>query len=343
MEDGASDRLFHIIEHASGTSGPPTRDRQDTLLGAGSIRSSAASLIPPSTLRVRLMNESVTIFGLGAMGAAIAARLASSGYRVRGWNRTTKSFDDLAAADVDVVYGVPEAWIAGSDVLLLSLRDDAAVDAVTSRLIGHAPASSLLIDFSTVSVALARRVGESAKSRDMSYLDAPVSGGRQGAELGSLTIMVGGDASAFDRARALLATLGNVVRHVGPNGSGAATKLINQLLTAVNQAAVIEAYRLARGCGLDLSSLVDILQTSYGASRMLDRSIPYLDTDDFRSSFTVGLLSKDLDAIRQLAASLALALPLAEIAADMYQEAADEGLGDLDPLAMGAVDWAVSP
>lgn len=185
----------------------------------------------------------------------------------------------------------------------------------------------VIIDHSTIAPSTARRAAGHAAGRGASYLDAPVSGGVGGAESATLTVMVGGDREAFQRALPVLRAVGSTVEHLGPSGSGQSAKLVNQLLTTVHSAVAVEALHLGLTTGLDLSALHRILSESYGASRMLDRIVPRLASRDFDSPFRIDLLAKDLDLILRLGDEVSAPLPFARTAYRLYRLAKERHLG----------------
>ncbi|HEY8449077.1 MAG TPA: NAD(P)-dependent oxidoreductase [Bacillota bacterium] len=271
----------------------------------------------------------VAFLGLGAMGRLMARNLARSGLKVRAWNRTPRVIPELDAAGAAVCSTVAEA-VAGAEVIHLCLLDDDSVRAVLAEVWPAAEPGAVIVDHTTIRVATAREQAQAAASRGLVYLDAPVSGGTSGADAATLTIMVGGDAGAFARVKPLLDRLGRHVRHLGPAGAGQAAKLINQLLTAVHQAAAVEALHLARRAGLDLEALRAVIADSYGASRMFERSVPVVASGDFDTTFTVRLLAKDLGLIAAWARELGASLPLLERVHQAYEELLAAGLGDKD-------------
>jgi 3-hydroxyisobutyrate dehydrogenase-like beta-hydroxyacid dehydrogenase len=169
------------------------------------------------------------------------------------------------------------------DVVLAALPTPDVVREVflgESGLVATSAPGTLLIDCSTVGPELSRAIHAAAHARGLGFLDAPVSGGTEGAEAGTLTIMVGGDDGAFARGRRVLERLGSVVRHVGPSGAGSVMKLVNQLLVGIQTAAAAEAAVFARQAGADLEVVLELVGASYGDSRMFRRTLPRVIADD---------------------------------------------------------------
>ena len=165
----------------------------------------------------------------------------------------------------------------------------------------HARAGQVLIEHSTIAPSLAVRVGEAASERGAGYLDAPVSGGVERAESGTLTIMAGGEQQHFDAARSVLEAMGASLNLVGPVGQGSVVKLTNQLLVGIHTMAACEAFLFGTSAGADGKQLLDVLATSWGASNMLTRNGPMLLSGDYGSLAPVRLLAKDLGLVEDAA------------------------------------------
>jgi L-serine 3-dehydrogenase (NAD+) len=190
---------------------------------------------------------------------------------------------------------------------------------------------------STSLPSLARRLALAGRECGVAVLDAPVSGGPRGAEQGTLAIMVGGEAEAYGRALPLLEALGNVVRHMGPPGSGQATKLTNNVLAAAHMAVLAEAVALARSEGLDLAQVYEIVSNGTGDSRVLRNRYPVPGvvaeapaSNEWAPLFPVDLIAKDVALALATAAEHGLTLPVASVALERYREAQAARLGELD-------------
>jgi 3-hydroxyisobutyrate dehydrogenase len=271
----------------------------------------------------------VSFLGLGTMGAAMAARLAKAGVTVNAWNRTQRRFDALRKLGVRL-HSHPELAVRDCRFCFMCLLDERASREVVERMLPSLDSEVVVVDHGTIGAVAARDLAEQVADRGASYLDAPVSGGARGAEEATLTIMVGGDEDAFKRVKPLLGHLGSMVEYMGPSGAGQTTKLINQLLTAVNSAAAVEAARLATAAGHPLTQLHMVIQRSFGASAMLDRTLPILAERRFDTTFRMNVLAKDLRLVGELEAELGLDLPLTKAVRDLYAQAIQGGLGDDD-------------
>jgi 3-hydroxyisobutyrate dehydrogenase len=279
------------------------------------------------------MTMQVAFLGLGAMGRPMAINLARAGFATRAWNRTPRTFAAVSSAGAHVEHELADA-VRGVDIVCLCVLDNAAAEAVVAAALPHLAPGTIILDHSTLGVSTAQRLAAQAAAQGVDYLDAPVSGGTGGAEAATLSVMVGGSRRAFERAQPVLRAVGKLIQYMGPSGSGQGSKLVNQLLTAVHSAAAVEALHLAQRLGLDLGALHTVLSASFGASRMLDRTVPVLQQEAFESAFTVDVLTKDLRLIDRLGDETRTGLPLAEAALGLYQDGQRQGLGALDAAAL---------
>jgi 3-hydroxyisobutyrate dehydrogenase-like beta-hydroxyacid dehydrogenase len=197
-------------------------------------------------------------------------------------------------------------------------------------LIAGARPDQILVDHSTVGVDTTGRCAEAARGRGAGFLDAPVSGGPGGAQAASLTIMVGGEPSAFERARPLFELMGKNVRLCGPNGAGTAVKLVNQLVVGITVAGIAEALVFGVKAGADPQTILEVLGTGFGGSRMLDRNVPLILDRNFKPGTSVNLLVKDLGLVQSLADELGVRLEVGRCARRVFEAGRDAGLGDDD-------------
>ena len=273
----------------------------------------------------------VGFIGLGHMGRPMAGRLADGEYPLAVWNRTPGPPATLAEAGATIA-GSPAALAAASDVVITMLSDAAAVRAVLSGpggVLAAIRAGGTVVDMSTIGPDAARELGAAAARRGVAFLDAPVSGSVALAEQGTLTTMVGGDTSAFDRVRPVLARLTKAQLYLGSQGAGAAMKLaVNILIAATNQA-VAEALALAGRSGIDPATAYDTLTSSAVSSPFLGyKRQAFLDPGAAPVSFTAALMSKDL----ALALSVAdgTPLPVTAAAKQFLDASCAAGLADAD-------------
>ncbi|MEJ7900234.1 MAG: NAD(P)-dependent oxidoreductase [Thermomicrobiales bacterium] len=285
---------------------------------------------------MRDVQPRVGVIGLGKMGQPITRNLLKKGFTVVVHNRSSSATDKLVgegATDGGSARGVAEQ----ADVIITSLPDPNAVRAVyldKDGLVDSAKSGQLFVDTSTVDPGLSRELAEKLVAKGAAFLDAPVSGGVAGAEAGSLTIMVGGDAEAFANATPVLEAIGQKLHLVGPSGSGTIIKLANQLLVGINMAAVAEALVLGVKAGADPAKMLEVLSTSFGGSKMLDRGVPLIIDRNFAGGTPVDLIRKDLGLIADLAEQLGVPLATGNQARAVFNRAHDTDHGSEDMTAV---------
>lgn len=278
----------------------------------------------------------VGVIGLGKMGKPITRNLLKAGFQVTVHNRSRPAIDELVeagAVDGGSAAGVAEA----ADIVFTSLPDPAAVRNVyleDGGLVGAAQKGQIFIDTSTIDPGLSRQLAEEFGKIGAGFLDAPVSGGVAGAEAGTLTVMIGGDAEAFAKAEPVLSAIGQKLHHVGPSGAGTVIKLANQLLVGIHMAAAAEALVLGVKAGADPEKMLEVLSTSFGSSRMLERGIPLIVDRNFGGGTPVDLLRKDLGLISDLAAELGVPLTTGAEARRVFDRAHDASHGTSDMTAI---------
>lgn len=274
--------------------------------------------------------------GLGRMGRPMAHNLLRAGYELTVHNRSRAVVDALAREGARAANS-PLLVAAASELVFTCLPTPAAVEAVIlgpDGLLTAPPSGLIVVDTSTVNPELSRRLAATAAERGAHLLDAPISGGPPGAEAATLTVMAGGAADVFARALPVLRTIGSNVHHVGPSGAGSTVKIVNQLLTAVNTAAVAEASVLGARAGVSPEVLFDVLRTSYGGSRMLERALPRIMARDFTPGGPIDLILKDLDIIDDVGRDLNVRLLLSSVARGLFKEGRALGLGAEDMAAV---------
>lgn len=274
--------------------------------------------------------------GLGTMGGRVVQRLLHGGYRPVVFDVAEEAVARAAAAGAAAAASVAEVAVS-SDVIFTSLPMPADVEAVYAGPNGafqHAAAGQVFVDLSTIDPATARRVADAAPP-GTAFLDAPVSGGPEGAERGALTVMVGGEAGAVDSIRSVLAAFSSRVIHVGPVGAGSVVKLANQLLVGANTIAAMEVASFAALAGVAPDVLLQALSVSAGDSVMLRRSIgDVLLPGDYSPRFALRLLVKDLRLYLEQAQSLGAATPAGGPALALFSEALALGMGGEDYAAI---------
>jgi 3-hydroxyisobutyrate dehydrogenase len=281
----------------------------------------------------------IGFIGLGNMGAPMAANLLQAGHRVTGYDVVASARAGLAQKGGQAAASPPEAAGSG-DVVITMLPAGPQVRQVylgPDGVIARARRGALLIDCSTIDVETARAVAATASDSGLQMLDAPVSGGVIGAEAGSLTFMVGGEAAAFARAEPILGAMGKTIVHAGPAGNGQTAKICNNMILGASMIAVCEGFALAEKLGLPVQTLFDICSKSTSQCWAMTGYCPVPgpvpaapSNRDYAPGFTAANMLKDLRLAQQAAGATAAATPLGAAAANLYQLFVDSGAGGLD-------------
>ena len=274
----------------------------------------------------------VAVLGLGIMGTGVASRLLSTGYEVSVYNRNRQKAMSLGDAGAFVA-DTPREVAARSEFVIAMVADDAASRNVwlgeEGALAGAKP-GSLLLESSTLSVGWVKELHTEASQKGCEFLDAPVTGTKPHAASGELFFMVGGSAEGFARSRPVLSVLGREVLHLGPIGSGALIKLINNFVCGVEAAAFAEALALVSAGGLDREKSVAVLGNSALASPLIKRMLTSMAANDFTPNFPLKLMTKDIGYAIKEAESVGVPLRTAVPAAEVFRHALGKGLGDED-------------
>jgi 2-hydroxy-3-oxopropionate reductase len=271
----------------------------------------------------------IGFIGLGTMGRGMAANLLAAGHALHVHDVRREAVEEFAARGAIAAGSVAEA-ARDAEAVVLMLPDTPQVEEVVlgpGGLVENPPAGRLVIDMSTISAAASRNMASRLDAVGTAMLDAPVSGGPQGAESGSLSIMAGGTEAGFAAAQPILAALGTTVRHVGPPGAGQTVKACNQLICALNLQAICEALALGRAAGLDLELLREVLLGGAASSWMLQNLGPKMIAKDASAGFRIDLKLKDLRLAGELGFQHGLPLPGLALATSLYLEARAHGEG----------------
>ncbi len=280
---------------------------------------------------------SIAFIGLGNMGGGMAANLAKAGHDVRAFDLSEPALASAQAAGCLPTESAAAA-IEDAEVVVTMLPAGHHVEAVyADSIFPTAKPSTLLIDCSTIDVATAKRVAHAATAKGLVAVDAPVSGGIAAATAGTLTFMVGGSESGFERAEAVLLNMGKAVIHAGDNGAGQAAKICNNMLLGASMVATCEAFLLARKLGLDPQKFFDISSVSSGQNWSMTSYCPLPGVGpetpadhDYQGGFAVALMLKDLKLAMAAAQDAGADTPMGEKAAELYQRFMDEGEGGRD-------------
>ena len=274
--------------------------------------------------------------GLGTMGAAMAANLARAGFPLTVWNRTPGRAGPLLALGA-VEASSPREVARASDVVVTCVTDSPQVAEVLFGSDGLAEGlapGSLFIDCSTISPASAREMGARLKDHGVAMLDAPVSGGSEGAVAGTLTIMVGGEPTDVERAHDVLHAMGRTVTHLGPIGSGQVAKAVNQVILCGTYLGVAEGIVLAMKAGMDVERLITALAGGAAGSWVLQNRSGRMIADSYPLGFKIALHRKDMAIALELSRSIGAVLPVAALAATFEDGLIAQGHGDDDNSAL---------
>ncbi len=251
-------------------------------------------------------------------------------------NRSRGPVDELVAAGARPA-GSPREVAGQCEVLVTMLPNSPDVEQVAlgpGGIVEGARAGLVLVDMSTISPIVSRKIGAALEPRGVHMLDAPVSGGEKGAIEGTLSIMVGGERAVFDRVLPILQAMGRTITHLGPLGFGGFTKLANQIIVAVNLTALGEALTLARKAGLDRELTLKALAGGLAGSRCLDQKTPNYLAGSYPPGFKIDLHFKDLGLIMEAARELGVPLPTTAVVQELFNALRVKGRGGLDHSAV---------
>ena len=266
------------------------------------------------------------------MGRGMVKNLVEKGHTVTVWNRTHEKTEALKKELKVTVAATPQELAAGNDFVLLCVSDTPDVEAVLFGERGVATGvqeGATVVDLSTISPSAAKRFGAKLAEQGVGFLDAPVSGGSEGAAKGTLSIMVGGAEEVFERARPVLTAIGTRITHIGPNGSGQMTKLMNQVLVVVNMLAVGEALLLGRAADLDLRKALEAVEAGAAGSWMLSQRGTQAIDGYWKPGFTIDLQQKDLRLVLEAAEELGLPMLATSMVHQLYNKLQKDGKGGL--------------
>jgi 3-hydroxyisobutyrate dehydrogenase-like beta-hydroxyacid dehydrogenase len=283
------------------------------------------------------MAARVGFIGLGIMGSRMAANLARAGFDLVVWNRTARTAQDWAAEHGAEVAESPAQVAERSDIVITMVVDGDQVEALLLGEQGVAEGAGeglRCIDMSTIGPRAARRIGGQLAARGIDFMDAPVTGSSPKAADGTLTIMAGGDAASFERARPLFDAMGELIVHVGELGQGQLVKVINNAVAAANTAVVAEALLAGRLAGANLDALVTVMKAGSGASAMLELKAGPMRSHDWSTLFKLEHMLKDVRLCLEEAGEAGADVDLIQRTAELLGEAERKGLGERDFAAL---------
>ena len=272
----------------------------------------------------------IGFIGTGLMGLPMAKNLLQTGFKLKAFNRSISKAEPLREFGAEISKTLGEV-VKDNDFIITMLTDDGAVDAImnNSDFLDNLEPGSTVIDMSSIKPTTATKYGNNFKSKNVNYLDAPVSGGTIGAEEASLAIMVGGDQSVFDNSIDILKAMGNPTL-VGPIGSGQVSKLANQIIVGITIGAVAEAVTLCEKAGADPIKLIKALTGGWADSKILQTHGKRMIDKDFSPKGKTSTHLKDMNNILECANSYNINLPISNLVKEMYKTLVDNGHGNTD-------------
>ena len=278
----------------------------------------------------------IGFIGLGIMGKPMAKNLLKAGYALIVHNRSQAPVDELVQEGAQAAKS-PAEVASQSEVVITMLPNSPDVEQVIlseNGVLAGAAAGSIIIDMSSIEPLVSQKIARLAAEKRVEFLDAPVSGGEPGAIEGTLAIMVGGKEEIFDRCLPILKVMGKSVVRGGDVGAGGFAKLANQIIVALNIAAVSEAYVLAQKAGLDPERLFQAIRGGLAGSHVMDAKIPMIVERNFKPGFKIKLHDKDIKNALATAGGLNVPLPLTALIEQMFSALIVAGKGELDHSAM---------
>jgi 3-hydroxyisobutyrate dehydrogenase len=275
------------------------------------------------------LKESIGFIGLGIMGQGMARNLLKAGYELRVWNRTANKMEALVAEGA-IRSSNPAGLAVESDIIITCVSDTPDVVQVLTGeegVIHGAQPGALVIDMSTINPDVTRQIAAQFTERGVHTLDAPVSGGSEGAARGTLAIMVGGETEQFERALPVLQAMGKAITHVGGHGDGQMVKLVNQILVVGYALSISEALLFAQAGGLDLKKTIEAVASGAAGSWMLSNRGPQILVRDWRPGFMIDLQQKDVRLVLAEADRLGLPVLMSSLVFNLYRTLQNDGLG----------------
>ncbi|MFI3186730.1 MAG: NAD(P)-dependent oxidoreductase [Methylococcaceae bacterium] len=274
------------------------------------------------------------MIGLGAMGIGMAKNIAASGYLTGVYNRTATKAQSLAIELEVMAFEQPEQLAANVDIVLLCVSADNDVLAMVEAIAKAVKPGTIVVDMSTVSSATAKQAAAILTKKQSVFLDAPVSGGVEGAKNGTLAMMVGGDFAALEKARPVLETMTRCIVHMGATGSGQATKAVNQIMGAGINQAVTEALAFAKAQNLPMEKVIEVISGGASGNWFLQHRGATMTKGNFAPGFKVALHHKDLKICQSMSQQTGTPTTLIDLTIADYQQLMDNGFGDEDISAL---------
>jgi len=276
----------------------------------------------------------VAMIGLGAMGTGMARNLAKAGYLTQIWNRTSSKVEALATElNIQVAPSIDKI-AAQADIILICVSADSDVLEIVNTLLTSIKPNTIVVDSSTVSSDTAKTAAQLLATKQAHFLDAPVSGGVEGAKNGTLAMMVGGDQSILDQVTPILESMCTRIIYMGGTGSGQGTKAVNQIMAAGINQAVTEALAFAQAEGLPLEKVIDVVSRGAAGNWFLSHRGLSMTKEHYAPGFKLALHHKDLKICQTMAEKNSADLPLVELTISDYEQLISDGFGDEDISAL---------
>jgi 3-hydroxyisobutyrate dehydrogenase-like beta-hydroxyacid dehydrogenase len=282
------------------------------------------------------MSQSIGFIGLGIMGQPMALGLIKAGHKLAVYNRTAGKTGALEAAGARPASSPADA-VRDADIVMMIVSDSAAVEAVVTGkggVLESLRSGALVIDSSTISPQVSRKMACLVAGKGATWLDAPVTGSKHGAEKGELTFMIGGDRSAFDRAVPILSALGKKHIYCGSHGLGLSAKLAQNTIQATMVEVFCEGFVLATKAGVRPETMLEIIQSSLARAAITDFKAPFIFKGDFTPYFPLKLMHKDLELAAEAAYAQGIPMPTLAAVKETYMAAKAQGKGELDYAAI---------
>ncbi|GBC75565.1 2-(hydroxymethyl)glutarate dehydrogenase [archaeon HR06] len=279
------------------------------------------------------MDKRIGFIGLGAMGGNMAKNLLKKGFKLLVYDVRESALKEVVKEGGDEANSIKEV-AESCDIVLLSLPTSEVVREVCLELIKNMKKGAIIIDMSTTDIAITEEIGLKAREKGIEFLDAPVSGGPEGAKAATLTIMVGGKREIFEECYEIFKVLGKEIYYIGDVGSGQKIKLVNQILVGIHFAATAEAVFFGKSLGLDPRLIFEVISKSAGNSFIFSKSLPQIIKEDYNTGWKVRLTHKDLWLALKAGEKYNIPLPLSSLAANLHNSAMAKGFKDLDPACL---------
>jgi len=277
---------------------------------------------------------SCAFLGLGVMGHPMAGHLRANGHAVSVWNRTAERAKSWEAQYGDGAFDSPAETVSGADFVMLCVGADRDVFDVIERILPSLKPGTIVIDHTTASPDCARKVSKILAEKGVGFLDAPISGGQSGAEKGALSVMCGGEVTAFKAALPIMGSYGRTITHLGSAGAGQTAKCVNQICIAGTLQGLSEGIRFAQAAGLDAATLLSAIGGGAAQSWQMDNRLLTMAKDEFDFGFAIDWMRKDLAIAMEEAARMGVRLPVTEQVDAAYADIQNNGGSRQDTSAL---------